>query len=109
MFDIIKERLMLILQHAQTIQHRMQGISSADDFINSEAGEVLLDSIITRLQALAENFKKIEKIDPGFTRQHLGIDAAPIIRFRDLAAHHYESLNHHIIFAICRQEIPILI
>ena len=62
MFDIIKERLMLILQHAQTIQHRMQGISSADDFINSEAGEVLLDSIITRLQALAENFKKLKRL-----------------------------------------------
>ncbi|MFN2440758.1 MAG: HepT-like ribonuclease domain-containing protein [Chitinophagaceae bacterium] len=36
----------------------------------------------------------------------LHLDVVPIIRFSDLASHHYETLNHAIIFHICTEEIP---
>jgi uncharacterized protein with HEPN domain len=106
MHDIIRERLAFSLDHAKVIRSRMSAIHEEDDFIKTENGEVLFDSIVTRLQALSENFKTIEKITPGFISQSLHLDVIPIIRFRDLASHHYETLNHAIIFHICREEIP---
>ncbi len=77
--------------------------------MDTEKGKILFDSIVNRLQALSENFKTIEKITPGFISQFLHLDVVPIIRFRDLASHHYESLNHTIIFHICGEEIPSVI
>lgn len=106
MHDIILERINLIKHHAQIVADRMQAIKSADDFKLSIEGEIILDSIITRLQALSENFKKIEKIDSTFAKEKLIIDVLPIIPFRDLASHHYELLNHNINFQSCRNEIP---
>ncbi len=109
MHDIIRERLVFSLDHAKVIHSRMATILKEDDFLKTEKGEILLDAIITRLQALSENFKTIEKITPGFIAQSLNLDVVPIIRFRDLASHHYETLNHAIIFHICREEIPPII
>jgi uncharacterized protein with HEPN domain len=84
----------------------MAAILNEDDFVNTEKGKILFDSIVTRLQALSENFKTIEKITPGFIAQALNLNVVPIIRFSDLASHHYETLNHAIIFHICTEEIP---
>jgi uncharacterized protein with HEPN domain len=109
MHDIVNERLVLSLKHAKVIHSRMTTIIHEDDFIKTENGEILLDAIITRLQALSENFKQIEKITPGFIVNNLELDVLPVIRFRDLASHHYETLNHKIIFHICREEIPFII
>ena len=109
MHDIINEKLVFSLSHAKVIHSRMTTIIHEDDFIKNENGEVLFDSIITRLQALSKNFKTIEKITPGFISNNLELDAMPISRFRDLASHHYENLNHKIIFHICREEIPFVI
>ena len=66
----------------------------------------MYDSLISRLQAIGENIKKIEKIHPGFTDQELTMNAGNIIRFRDLISHHYELLDHQIIFNICKKDIP---
>ncbi len=109
MHDIIRERLAFSLNHAKVIHSRMATVLKEDDFTKTESGEILFDSIVTRLQALSENFKTIEKITPGFIAQAFNLDVVPIIRFRDLASHHYETLNHIIIFHICREEIPSVI
>jgi uncharacterized protein with HEPN domain len=106
MHSIIKERLQLILQHADVIAERINLVESAEDFISSAEGTLLLDSLITRLQALSENIKRIEKIDPLFFKDSVKLDVTPIIRFRDLVSHHYELVNHEIIFSICTVEIP---
>lgn len=66
MHSIIKERLQLIIKHAEVIEARISQVKHPEYFKNSEQGELLLDSLITRLQALSENIKKIEKISPSF-------------------------------------------
>lgn len=96
---LITERLNLILVHAGKIQLRLQTITDAGFFISSEAGEQLYDSLITRLQAMGENFKKIEQLDKEFIDGQLQLDVTPIVRFRDLISHHYELLDYQVILS----------
>ena len=103
---LITERLELILVHAGKIHQRMQNATDAGYFISSEAGEQLYESLITRLQAMGENFKKIDRLDKNFVSDELKLDATPITRFRDLISHHYELLDYQIVYKICKIEIP---
>jgi len=86
----------------------MKKVPDADYFTSSEESQILYDSILIRLQAIGENIKKIEKITPGFTENVLGVDAAKIIRFRDILSHHYELLDYQVIHNISTVHIPIL-
>ena len=105
MHEIIKERLQFILQHAAAIEERIKDVDDVKSLMESKAGQILLDSLITRLQALCENSKRIQKVDPAFFHQYLPLDVTPMIRFRDLASHHYESLNYIVIYGICKGEV----
>jgi hypothetical protein len=62
MHSIIKERFQLKFHHTSVIQNRIDLIQKAEELKNSEHGHMVLDSLITRLQALSENIKKIEKL-----------------------------------------------
>lgn len=106
MHELIRERIQFIIQHATVLEERINSVKDAESLVSSKEGEILLDSLITRLQALSENFKQIQKINPSFFQTILPLDTRPIIRFRDLASHHYESLNHVIIYSICKDEVP---
>lgn len=88
MHEIVKERLQFILHHCNVIEERISQIEDADAFKQTKTGEILLDSISVRLQALSENSKQIQKIEPGFFQTKVILDVEPIIRFRDLASHH---------------------
>jgi len=103
---LILERLQLIMDHALTIHSRMQQVTDSSYFISTPIGEQVYDSLITRLQAMGENFKKIDRIDNHFVADKLNLDTTPITRFRDLISHHYELLDYQIIYRICRIEIP---
>jgi uncharacterized protein with HEPN domain len=105
---IILERLELILDHASVIGERMKKVPDADYFISLEEGQVLYDSILTRLQAIGENIKKIEKISPGFTEASLRVEASKIIRFRDIVSHHYELMDYEVVYNIATIHIPAL-
>lgn len=86
--QIIKERALLILEHARVIHSRMHNIKAPGDFIASEENELLYDSLITRLQAIGENCKKIQKKNSRFFESSVYLDVKAIIRFRDLVSHH---------------------
>lgn len=104
--EVIKDRLQLILEHASVIAERMQSISDDEGFLESKAGVIMIDSLITRLQALSENIKKIHKIEPLFFQDTVPIDVHSIIYFRDLASHHYEMLDLAMIVQICQSNVP---
>ena len=102
----IKEKLENILDHTTTITIYFTNIHKAADFNILPDGKKSFDAIISRLQALGENFKKIEKLQPGFTKEYISNDVEKIIKFRDFISHHYEKLDSDIIFEICRDDIP---
>ena len=56
---------------------------SENDFIDTEEGCMVLDSISMRLHFIGETLKRIEKHDPSFLAEHPAIDWDPIIRLRD--------------------------
>jgi uncharacterized protein with HEPN domain len=102
---MVIERLKVILTHTVVILERISQIRNANEFISSKEGELVYDSVITRLQAIGENVKKVEKLNPQIAND-IFINTKNIIRFRDLISHHYEFLDHEVIFNVCKNEIP---
>lgn len=101
-------RLSLILTAIEVIEKRMQKIKSAEDFVKDDEGDTILDSVNARLQSIGENVNKIVKADKDFFRLQFEIDPLPIVDFRNIISHDYESLDYQIIYKICIDDLPIL-
>jgi len=86
--------------------NRFEGIEKNTDFISTEKGVELKDSITMRLQIIGENTKRVEKQMPDFFEEYLQTYPEPIIRFRDFISHHYEKTDYEIICDICKTYIP---
>lgn len=99
--DTLKYTLETILEHIEVCEKRFYKINSPEDFIATDQGNLLLDAIVTRLQAIGENVKNISKKHPKIIEIHSEIEWNNIIRFRDFISHHYEMLDYEIVFQIC--------
>jgi uncharacterized protein with HEPN domain len=88
------------------IENRFFKINSADDLVSSEGGVLILDAIAMRLQVIGELLKKINKVDNSILEKYPGIEWNKIMRLRDIVSHHYEKVDHEIIFDICKSHIP---
>ncbi len=106
--EIVRDRLQLILESIGVIEGRFSDIHSPDDFTKDSKGAMILDSIAMRLHAVGENVKKLHKLAPELLEKYPAIDWQSIIRFRDLISHHYEKVDHEIIFGICKEDLPAL-
>ena len=104
--DALIDILDLMVQSIHLVQDRFSKIEMADDFILSPEGVTLLDAISMRLQVIGESVKQIQKADPSFLERHKGIEWDKIAKFRDLVSHHYEHVDHEIIYDICNVHIP---
>lgn len=95
-----------VMDHALAlITSRFEKIEAQETFVLSDYNLILLDSIAMRLQNVAEKIKVIERHSPGYWNK-LGIDAQPIIRFRDFISHHYEDMEYEILMDVCRNDLP---
>ena len=104
--DVIRENLQVILESINLIEKRFEKIKSADDFVSNSYGTFVLDAISMRLQIVGELFKKIDKIDNSLLRRNPEIEWEKIMKLRDIISHHYEMIDHEIIFDICTNHIP---
>lgn len=59
-----------------------------------------------RLQVIGESVKRLQRKAPSFLDRYAGIEWEKIARFRDLVSHHYEHVDHEIIYDICQNHIP---
>ena len=66
----------------------------------------MLDAISLRIQIIGELLKKIDKIDNSLLKRYPEIEWEKIVRLRDIISHHYEMIDHEIIFDICIHHIP---
>lgn len=108
MREFIIDRRELISESIDAIENYLQNIESANDFRKDGNGSLRLDAIMMRLQAIAENVKKISNLENDFFASILNYDTNNIIRFRDFISHHYEKSDSEIIFGICKEDIPFL-
>lgn len=98
LFDFVLENIEIVLDRFSTIRN-------ANDFVANKNNKVLLDAIVIRLQVIGENIKKIDKVDPLLFKSHSEIEWDKIINFRDLISHHYDMLDHEIVFDICSNDL----
>lgn len=106
MYEEIKERFEFIFESILLIENRFFKIKFPDDLINSQDGITILDSIAMRLQAIGDNVKSVAKLDSSFLNKFPEIEWEKIMKIRDVISHHYEGLDHEIIFNICINKIP---
>ena len=104
--DIIRDNLQIILESIILIENRFSKIDSADDLVLSADGVLILDAIAMRLQITGELLKKISKMDKTLLENYPEIEWDKIMRLRDIVSHHYEKVDHEIIFDICKNHIP---
>lgn len=106
MLDLIEENLKFILDSIDKITERIQKIKSADELVNSPDGVTILDSLAMRLQSIGETVKQIEKRDRSLLPNYPQTDWQQIIRMRDLISHHYEDIDHEIVYNLCITHLP---
>ena len=106
--DEIIDVLNLIIESIGLVQGRFREIGESDDFVSTSSGVTLLDAIAMRLQVFGESVKRLEKKAPSLLGRHTGIEWNKIARFRDLVSHHYEHVDHEIVYDICQNHIPAL-
>lgn len=107
--EIIVENLLLISESLDLVDKRFSRVTQPDDFLSNENGVLILDAISMRLQVVGELLKKIDKRDSSFLKNYRGINWDNIMRLRDIISHHYENVDHEIIYDICKKHLPELI
>jgi uncharacterized protein with HEPN domain len=103
---IIHENLQLISESIDVINKRFSSINKPDDLVMNDYGVTILDSIAMRLQVIGELLKKIDKENSAFLKKYKEINWENIMRLRDIVSHHYEKVDHEIIFDICENHLP---
>ena len=106
MLDIILEDLEFISDSIDLINSRFSKINKPSEFVDSPDGVTLLDSITIRLQSIGESVKNIEKRKEDFFSPYTEVDWQEIIKFRDFISHHYNEVDHEIIYIICKNHLP---
>ena len=106
--DLIIDNLQDINDSIELIEIRFSRITTADDFLVSADGVLILDSICMRLQIIGELLKKIHKIDPLIWEGYPQIEWSNIMKLRDIISHHYDHVDHEIIYDICKNKVPAL-
>jgi len=104
--DEIIDNLDLLMESIRLIEDRFSKIQVPDDFVLGPEGIILLDAIVMRLQVVGELVKQMQKASPIFLQHYTEIEWDKIARFRDLVSHHYEQVDHEIVYDICKAHIP---
>ena len=104
--DEFADSLDWIAECVGLVGERFSKIRVPDDFVLTPEGITLLDAISMRLQVIGETVKQIQKTDPSFLPSYPSIDWDKIAKFRDLVSHHYEHIDHEIVYDICKTHIP---
>jgi len=104
--DIVSENIRIIIESIELIENRFERIDLANDFVSSANGILILDAVSMRLQIIGELLKKIDKIDSNLFNKYPEVEWEKVMRLRDIISHHYEMIDHEIIYDICRNHIP---
>ena len=106
MIDPVRDSLQNILTSIVLVQERLKDIRTADDLISDADVLFTLDAVAMRLQIIGENVKSLSGLDPDLLDKYPDIEWNKIMRLRDIISHHYDVLDHEIIFDACKENIP---
>ena len=103
--EILLEKVNLVIESIELIEERFSSIKNPDDLVLSPQGLMVLDSISMRLQVIGEQIKGIDKLDGDLLTRYQTIEWQKIMRLRDLISHHYQDIDHEMIYSICRKDL----
>ena len=102
--------LELINSSLQEVERRSEKISDPNDFIVSETGVILMDSICMKLSAIGESIKNLDKITNNeLLPKYSEIPWKNVMGVRDFIVHHYFEVDADVIYSICKNDVPVLI
>jgi uncharacterized protein with HEPN domain len=105
--QLLRENLLQIDEALNRIGRRFSSISSVDDFLDSDYGLDMLDSIAMMLVAVGESFKKIDKETKGMLLgNYPDINWTGVKGIRDVLSHQYFNIDAEVIFRLCRKDLP---
>ncbi|MDI1354460.1 MAG: DUF86 domain-containing protein [bacterium] len=103
--EIILSKLFTCLEHIEAIEKYFEKAKGPEQFFKLGDG-LNYDATLMRLQALGENLKRISQKHSAVISDLNYAEIDTVIRFRDYVSHHYEQLEHELIFEICYKKIP---
>lgn len=107
---LVLEIITTIEDVLHTIQNRTVHIHSADDFMKSEAGMILLDSTCMKLVAVGESVKNLDKItEKQLLSTYKQISWKDVMGMRDIIVHHYFDIDADEIYKTLKEDIPELL
>lgn len=112
MFDkeLIIDVIVTIEGVLETVQRRTRSVASVDDFLNSDSGMVLLESVCMNLVAVGESLKNIDKItNRELLCNYDDINWKDAMGMRDIIVHHYFDIDVDQIFSTLKRDIPQLL
>ena len=111
MFDkgLVINELNLLVEAVDVVLERTSGLHSVDDFLLTNSGMILLDSVCMRLIAIGEGVKKLDKVTgktllPRYTK----VDWRGVMAMRDIIVHHYFEVDVDVVFETVRKDLPLL-
>lgn len=100
------ELLDFILESLRLIKRRFIGITSSDDFLDSDEGLDKLDAISMRLQSIGEALKNLDKREQALLLMVADKEYwSKIIRTREILTHHYIDIDAETIYMICDKKL----
>mgnify|MGYP006287754219 FL=1 len=107
---LLVERLEGVLEVLERIPRRFAGITTSEDFIDNPEGQDRLDAICMVLIAVGEAFKQVDRQTDGkLLARYPDVDWTGVKGVRDVIAHGYFDVDAEEVFAICQNDIPVLI
>lgn len=102
--------LELLKKSLEEIIQRSENIQNADDFLSSNEGVILLDSICMKLSAVGESVKNLDKItNRELLSNYPDIPWKNVMGVRDIIVHHYFDVDAGEIHRICKKDVPPLL
>ncbi len=102
----LRNDLLLVLEHIDEALSYFAETKTAEDFFATKQGKAYYDAILMRLQVTGELLKKSYTRNENIFKPHSEIPWNEIIRMRDLISHHYDKLQHEVVFDLCENELP---
>jgi uncharacterized protein with HEPN domain len=107
--DLAYGLVCLISENIETIRKRTANIKSPGDFVSSEAGMILLDSVCMKLAAIGESIKNLDKVtNKGLLCQYPQINWKLAMGMRDIIVHHYFDVDAEEIYKTLQEDLPLL-
>ncbi|MCD8268342.1 MAG: DUF86 domain-containing protein [Parabacteroides sp.] len=111
MFD--KEETLHLLELIEStlsiIEERCRDIVTVDDFLLSDTGMVLMDSVCMKIIAVGESVKNLDKhTGENLLVNYPEIPWKNVMGTRDIIVHHYFDIDADELFRIVKTDVPVL-